>query len=193
MTKPQDMQVFEILGELDACTTKQRKVDLIRTKYSNHTPLQYILRWNFDKSIKSLLPEGEPPFDKEEKDGDSPQNLWSYLKLFPSFVDSAQGKSLPDLKRENLFIEMLQAIDLKEAEMICLAKDGNLSEIADITIDVVNAAYPDMGLIAEDIPEPRRACGRVWYSPTHRPPCPLHPRAQCTAAPKQSRPSCQQS
>ena len=71
MTKPQDMQVFEILGELDACTTKQRKVDLIRTKYSNHTPLQYILRWNFDESIKSLLPEGEPPFDKEEKDGDS--------------------------------------------------------------------------------------------------------------------------
>ena len=78
MTKPQDMQVFEILGELDACTTKQRKVDLIRTKYNNHTPLQYILRWNFDKSINSLLPEGEPPFDKEEKDGDSPQNLWSF-------------------------------------------------------------------------------------------------------------------
>jgi|TARA_B100001093_G_scaffold160658_2_gene153036 hypothetical protein len=154
MTKPQDMQVFEILEELNACTTKQRKVDLIRTKYSNHTPLQYVLRWNFDKSIQSMLPEGEPPFDKEDKDGDSPQNLWSYLKLFPSFVNSAQGKQLPELKRENLFIEMLQALDLQEAEMICHAKDGNLSEISDITEDVVNAAYPDMGLVAEDIPEP---------------------------------------
>jgi len=69
MTQSQDMQVYEILEELDACTTKQRKVDLIRTKYSNHTPLQYVLRWNFDNSINSLLPEGEPPFDKEEKDG----------------------------------------------------------------------------------------------------------------------------
>ena len=29
MTQSQDMQVYEILEELDACTTKQRKVDLI--------------------------------------------------------------------------------------------------------------------------------------------------------------------
>ena len=154
MTKPQDMQVFEILGELDACTTKQRKVDLINTKYNNHTPLQYVLRWNFDRSIKSLLPEGEPPFDKERKDGDSPQALWSYLKMFPNFVDSAQGRQLPELKRENLFIEMLDALDLEEANVIVLAKDGKLDEKYDITIDVVNAAYPDIGLVSDPIPEP---------------------------------------
>ena len=152
--KTQDAQVYEILEELDSCTTKQRKVDLINTKYSNHTPLQYVLRWNFDRSIKSLLPEGEPPFDKERKDGDSPQALWSYLKMFPNFVDSAQGRQLPELKRENLFIEMLDALDLEEANVIVLAKDGKLEEKYDITIDVVNAAYPDIGLVSDPIPEP---------------------------------------
>lgn len=152
--KTQDAQVYEILEELDSCTTKQRKVDLINTKYSNHTPLQYVLRWNFDRSIKSLLPEGEPPFDKERKDGDSPQALWSYLKMFPNFVDSAQGRQLPELKRENLFIEMLDALDLEEANVIVLAKDGKLDEKYDITIDVVNAAYPDIGLVSDPIPEP---------------------------------------
>tara|TARA_B100000242_G_scaffold284878_1_gene248687 strand:+ start:1227 stop:1805 length:579 start_codon:yes stop_codon:yes gene_type:complete len=152
--KTQDAQVYEILEELDSCTTKQRKVDLINTKYNNHTPLQYVLRWNFDKSIKSLLPEGEPPFDKERKDGDSPQALWSYLKMFPNFVDSAQGRQLPELKRENLFIEMLDALDLEEANVIVLAKDGKLDEKYDITIDVVNAAYPDIGLVSDPIPEP---------------------------------------
>lgn len=152
--KTQDAQVYEILEELDSCTTKQRKVDLINTKYNNHTPLQYVLRWNFDRSIKSLLPEGEPPFDKERKDGDSPQALWSYLKMFPNFVDSAQGRQLPELKRENLFIEMLDALDLEEANVIVLAKDGKLEEKYDITIDVVNAAYPDIGLVSDPIPEP---------------------------------------
>tara|TARA_A100001388_G_scaffold105105_1_gene76876 strand:- start:19398 stop:19976 length:579 start_codon:yes stop_codon:yes gene_type:complete len=152
--KTQDAQVYEILEELDSCTTKQRKVDLINTKYSNHTPLQYVLRWNFDRSIKSLLPEGEPPFDKERKDGDSPQALWSYLKMFPNFVDSAQGRQLPELKRENLFIEMLDALDLEEANVIVLAKDGKLDEKYNITIDVVNAAYPDIGLVSDPIPEP---------------------------------------
>ena len=152
--KTQDAQVYEILEELDSCTTKQRKVDLINTKYNNHTPLQYVLRWNFDRSIKSLLPEGEPPFDKERKDGDSPQALWSYLKMFPNFVDSAQGRQLPELKRENLFIEMLDALDLEEANVIVLAKDGKLDEKYDITIDVVNAAYPDIGLVSDPIPEP---------------------------------------
>ena len=152
--KTQDAQVYEILEELDSCTTKQRKVDLINTKYNNHTPLQYVLRWNFDRSIKSLLPEGEPPFDKERKDGDSPQALWSYLKMFPNFVDSAQGRQLPELKRENLFIEMLDALDLEEANVIVLAKDGKLDEKYSITLDVVNAAYPDIGLVSEPIPEP---------------------------------------
>ena len=152
--KTQDAQVYEILEELDSCTTKQRKVDLINTKYNNHTPLQYVLRWNFDRSIKSLLPEGEPPFDKERKDGDSPQALWSYLKMFPNFVDSAQGRQLPELKRENLFIEMLDALDLEEANVIVLAKDGKLDEKYDITIDVVNAAYPDIGLVSDPIPAP---------------------------------------
>ena len=152
--KTQDAQVYEILEELDSCTTKQRKVDLINTKYNNHTPLQYVLRWNFDRSIKSLLPEGEPPFDKERKDGDSPQALWSYLKMLPNFVDSAQGRQLPELKRENLFIEMLDALDLEEANVIVLAKDGKLDEKYDITIDVVNAAYPDIGLVSDPIPEP---------------------------------------
>lgn len=152
--KTQDAQVYEILEELDSCTTKQRKVDLINTKYNNHTPLQYVLRWNFDRSIKSLLPEGEPPFDKERKDGDSPQALWSYLKMFPNFVDSAQGRQLPELKRENLFIEMLDALDLEEANVIVLAKDGKLDEKYNITIDVVNAAYPDIGLVSDPIPEP---------------------------------------
>ena len=152
--KTQDAQVYEILEELDSCTTKQRKVDLINTKYNNHTPLQYVLRWNFDRSIKSLLPEGEPPFDKERKDGDSPQALWSYLKMFPNFVDSAQCRQLPELKRENLFIEMLDALDLEEANVIVLAKDGKLDEKYDITIDVVNAAYPDIGLVSDPIPEP---------------------------------------
>lgn len=152
--KTQDAQVYEILEELDSCTTKQRKVDLINTKYNNHTPLQYVLRWNFDRSIKSLLPEGEPPFDKERKDGDSPQALWSYLKMFPNFVDSAQGRQLPELKRENLFIEMLDALDLEEANVIVLAKDGKLDEKYSITLDVVNAAYPDIGLVSDPIPEP---------------------------------------
>ena len=152
--KTQDAQVYEILEELDSCTTKQRKVDLINSKYINHTPLQYVLRWNFDRSIKSLLPEGEPPFDKERKDGDSPQALWSYLKMFPNFVDSAQGRQLPELKRENLFIEMLDALDLEEANVIVLAKDGKLDEKYSITLDLVNAAYPDIGLVSEPIPEP---------------------------------------
>jgi hypothetical protein len=152
--KTQDMQVFEILNELDACTTKQRKVDLINTKYNSHTPLQYILRWNYDDSIKSMMPEGEPPFDKERKDGSSPQSLWTYLKMFPNFVESAQSKQLPELKRENLFIEMLDALDVEESVTVCLAKDGKLEDKYNISLDVVNAAYPDIGLVSEPLPEP---------------------------------------
>ena len=146
MTKMRDMQVFEILYEVKTQTTTMERANYLRTNFSDHQPLQYILKWNFDETLVSVLPEGDAPINsQEEMDGPSPASLWAYLKLFPRFVDCDASRNTPVLRREALFVEMLEALDPKEAQVIVLAKDKLLTTVYDnCTSDVVQQAFPSL-------------------------------------------------
>ena len=162
------MQVFEILDQLQKQSTTQNRVRLLQKDYADHQPLFYILKWNFDNDLASLLPEGDVPV-QEEKDGDSPQSLWSYLKMFPRFVDCPAGRQTPALRRESLFLEMLESLDVDEANTVVLAKDKNLTSKWDkVTIDVVQQAFPDMitapAEVATPISDEERAEELIAYS-----------------------------
>lgn len=145
--KPRDMDVFEILGKLDTISDKSNKAEWLKDNFTGHQPLQYVLKMNYCGTIRSKLPEGEPPFNKTETDGPTPASLWSYLKTFPLLVQSVQSNKMPMIRIEQLFIEMLEAIEPKEAETVCLAKDRKLEERFGITSEIVRVAFP--GLIAQ--------------------------------------------
>lgn len=146
MIKPRDQQVFEILTELGKIKSEKNKVEWLKDNFSDHTPLQYILKFNYCASILSMLPEGQPPFNNEETDAPSKASLWQYLNVFPVFVRSPQSQKMKMVQIERVFIEMLEAVEKEEAELVCLAKDRKLEEKFDITRSIVDAAFP--GLIA---------------------------------------------
>ena len=141
---PRDMDVFEILDEVVKIKSDNNKVELIQTKFRDHQPLRYMVKMNYCDSIVPLLPEGEPPFNKEEIDGPSRQNLWTYLQSMIRFVQGPQAGNMSMLKRESLFIEMLENLEIKEAEMVCLAKDKKLETKWPIDISVWQRAFPDL-------------------------------------------------
>lgn len=150
-----DKNVFEILDEFHNAGTRISKIEVLQ-EHKGHTPLSYILKWNFDEKLESVIPPGTPPFNDEEQDGPSVSNLWNYLKHFPIFVRSAQSVKMHPLKRERLFIEMLEAIEIQEAEVVCLAKDGKLenSKWKGLTLSLVNQALPELGIINAALAEP---------------------------------------
>ena len=43
-----------------------------------------------------------------------------------------------------MFIQMLEGLHPKEAEIICLVKDKRLTDVYKLTYDVVKEAYPDI-------------------------------------------------
>ena len=49
-----------------------------------------------------------------------------------------------NIRRESMFINILQGLHPLEAEVLCLIKDKNLQEKYKITRDVVEEAYPDI-------------------------------------------------
>lgn len=70
-----------------------------------------------------------------------------YEKLI-NFVKSKAGipgnSNLSPLRRESMFIEMIQGLHPLDAEIICLVKDKNLESKYNLSKDLIKLAYPDI-------------------------------------------------
>lgn len=144
MIQAKDMQVFEILNEISKIKNDELKIEILRDKYSDHTPLLRVLKWNFCDTVVTVLPEGTPPFNREKIDGPSKSSLWGYIKMFPYFVQSGLSSKMKMLQIEKIFIEMLEAIDVEEADLVCLTKDKALTTKWNISSDVIKTAFPQL-------------------------------------------------
>lgn len=142
-----DMQVFEILEEISKIKNDELKIEILREKYSDHIPLLRILKMNYCESIVSMLPEGIPPFNREKIDGPSKSSLWLYVKHFPMFVRSGASAKMKMLQIERIFIEMLEALDVAEADVVCFAKDKVLQNKWNISVEVVQRAFPQLQIV----------------------------------------------
>lgn len=133
--------ISEILELLEKATSKKEKIDILK-RYEAPV-LRGILRINFDPTVKMDLPEGEPPFKKEvdRPRGMSPTTLQNEYRRFYIWVDPKTN--LSKIKKESLFIELLESIDVSEAEVVCLAKDKKLhKKYKSLKEDVVREAFP---------------------------------------------------
>jgi hypothetical protein len=67
---------------------------------------------------------------------------------FINFVKSSSGvpgnSNITSLRRESMFIEMLQGLHPLDAEIMCLVKDKNLQSKYKITKQIVGQAYSDI-------------------------------------------------
>ena len=148
--KARDMQVFEIQKEISELEDTSQKIKIIREKYYDHTPLHRVLKMNYCDSIVSMVPEGIPPINSNNNpDGPNHSSLWEYIRVFPVIVKSSQSIKMKPLQIERMFIEMLEAIDPNEAEILCLAKDKNLEDQFDININIVKEALPSLNVQRE--------------------------------------------
>ena len=167
-TLPPNPFVFEVLELASKQRTNAKKVEVLQTY--DHDSVRAIFIWNFDESVISLLPEGEVPYAdagdqtvysgtlsenlKREADGGESatgqdmdargrtslrreyQNLYHYLK--------GGNDSLNSIRREMMFINLLQGLHPKESEVLILTKDKRLTDKYKITHEIVKEAYPDI-------------------------------------------------
>jgi hypothetical protein len=63
--------------------------------------------------------------------------------MFYNFVKGGND-GLSSLRRETMFINILQGLHPLEAEILCLVKDKKLQTKYNITQAVVSEAYPDI-------------------------------------------------
>lgn len=167
---PANPFLFEILNLTSKQRTNVKKVEVLK-KYE-HPSLKAIFIWNFDESVVSVLPPGDVPYasvgeqnsfggtvsEKIEDAvvkmnelnsnsiGSQDQGQSSIRKEYDKFYNFVKGGNdgLSSLRRETMFINILQGLHPLEAEILCLVKDKKLETKYKITKEIVSEAYPDI-------------------------------------------------
>ena len=139
---PKDALVSEILEAVTKQRSKAKKVEIL--KEFDSPALRAVLIWNFDPSARSMLPEGAVPYNPNEAPKGTDHNrLTSEYKNLYHFVKGGNDTLAP-LRRESMFIQLLERLHAEEAEVICLVKDKNLTDKYKLTKEVVAEAFPDI-------------------------------------------------
>tara|TARA_Y100000114_G_scaffold122882_1_gene118303 strand:- start:121 stop:708 length:588 start_codon:yes stop_codon:yes gene_type:complete len=161
---------YEVLEAASKQRTKAKKIEVLKT-YA-HDSIMAVLIWNFDESIVSLLPEGEVPYGNTREDnsmtgtlsdkindavdkmkemgsaslGSQDQGKASIRKEYTKFYNFLKGgnDSLSSLRRETMFINILEGLHPLEAEILVLVKDKKLTDRYKITKEIVSDAYPQI-------------------------------------------------
>ena len=132
----------EILDLVSEQETDEDKVKILQ-EYQNEA-LKALLIWNFDDTVISVLPQGEVPYRPNENplgtDHSSLRREWKHLY---NFVKGGND-TLSTIRRETIFIQILESLHPNEAQILCLVKDKNLTSKYDVPFEVVEEAYPDI-------------------------------------------------
>ena len=161
---------FEVFDAASKQRTKAKKVEVLQ-RYA-HDSIMALLIWNFDESVVSLLPPGEVPYGNNKEDsmvtgtlsdkindavdkmsemgsnslGSQDQGQASIRKEYTKFYNFLKGGNdkLSSLRRETMFINILEGLHPLEAEILILVKDKKLTDKYKITKEIAGAAYPQI-------------------------------------------------
>ena len=141
-TLPPNPFLNEILDYVETQKTKAKKVQALQ-EYRDDS-LTAILIWNFDDRVQSAIPEGQVPYKENEVPvGTDHTSLRREWKNLYHFIKGGNDE-LSSLRRETMFIQMLEGLHPEEAKIICLVKDKRLTEKYKLTKEIVSAAFPDI-------------------------------------------------
>lgn len=163
ITLPDNPFQHEILELACKQRTRPKKIEVLQ-KYKNDALVSLFI-WNYDESVISLIPYGEVPYssntdispgngtlssaiqkqiDDKMVDAIGSNQRTSLREEYTKFYNFIKGgnDSLSSIRRETIFIQLLEGLHPKEAEILCLVKDKKLTDKYNLPFDLVREAYP---------------------------------------------------
>ena len=126
----------EIFTKVNNAKDKPKKVKVLQSYRTE--ALEMFLKSAFDPKVTWLLPEGDTPYmPNEAPDGTEHTildrealKLHNYVQLERNPPDGpiVGNPGLNSMKREMMFIQLLEGLSAGEAQCLCLAKDRQLSK-----------------------------------------------------------------
>lgn len=132
------LSISEIVAKAGALSTDEEKVAFLKANGSQ--PFRQVLKYTYDPDIEFLLPSSPPPWKKNSYVGVEGM-LYKEVRRLRIFIKGGGYDNLAKTKREQLFISLLEDIDNRDAELLCLmiAK----KEFPGLSVTVVQQAFPE--------------------------------------------------
>jgi len=129
--------------KVEEAKTKAEKLQILK---ENSSPvLKQILGLTYDPRVNWLLPEGTPPYTPLPNDADAEITLQYASRQFYLFIEgnSETQRNLTQIKREALYIQLLESVNPAEVKILLGMKDRKLP-YKGVTRKLVAEAFPNL-------------------------------------------------
>lgn len=135
------LSMTEVLSELPNKKTKADKVAWLQQ--NDNVPFRNVLRLIYDETIEFLLPDSPPPWKPNEFEDEAKTMLYREARRLKIFFKGGGYDSMKPVKREELFISLLEAVDNEDAELLA---NNMLShtKVKGLTKATLEEAFPDL-------------------------------------------------
>lgn len=131
--------VAEILEWIQAVDDDEEKVKILRD--NNSLGLRDVLKLWFDDNLKFDMPEGDPPYTPS-KAHNAPSSLFKRTKELGMCLTVSKANQL---KKESIFIGVLESIHPKDAELLISIKDKKFpNKYSKTKVTLVRKAFPNL-------------------------------------------------
>ena len=131
------LSIAEILEDVAKAKTREEKREVLKKNES--WSLRALLQQNFHPQASWLIPPGAPPYNANQNSADT-SLLYEAKKL--EYYTSRKQK-IQMLKREAMFVSLLERLSPDEAKIIIAIKDQKLS-YKGLTYKLVKDTWPDL-------------------------------------------------
>ena len=135
-----NLSFHEILTKVNNAKDKPKKIEVLQ-KYDTNE-LRMFLKGAFDDKLEWLLPEGSPPYTPNEAPVGT-EHTWLKQEVKRMFHFLKGGNpQLSQMKRDNMFIQMLEGLCEEEAKLLVWAKDNELNKhYKGLTANLIKEAF----------------------------------------------------
>jgi|TARA_B110000503_G_scaffold74090_1_gene114428 hypothetical protein len=108
--------ISEIVNKLTDIKSKEEKIAWLRENDS--IPLRTVLKYTYDDKVVFLIPNTPPPWKYNEYEDEAKSLLYTEARRLKIFVEGGGYPTLKQIKREQLFISLLEDVDNDDADLL---------------------------------------------------------------------------
>lgn len=134
------LAISEVVNGAAKLKSKSEKVAFL--KEHDTVPLRTILRLTYDNDVEFLLPDTAPPW-KRNKLTDAHTMLYREARRLRIFVKGGGYDNIKQVKRESLFISLLEDVMNEDAELLANHMLSH-TPVKGLTRKTIEEAFPDL-------------------------------------------------
>lgn len=134
--------IYELFEQVSKADEKDKPA-LLQKHANESKAFAIIVDLTFNPKWKWLLPPGSPPYHPSPKEADLQNVLKLESRKLQYFVNTPQGNVMKPLRREMMFIELLESVDFYDSKLLLSVKEKKLP-FNGVTVKHIKKAFPDM-------------------------------------------------